>query len=208
MFSKRPAFTLIEVLVTLAISSMILLIGTVSMKFMVTSLAKNPSTLPMHGMTYTEIRNIIAATYPYVIYTKKPFDPNRYDYRFFYEGTENKILFITESPLFSTLPSVVELSLLDKQLWYKESPLYSSSSNYLTPSIDEDSHAQVLFENLENASFSYETNGSISSKISGVIPDNIKLNYIQNDRKYTYIFSIQTDNVPNILHVRRRLETL
>ncbi|MGD9654053.1 MAG: type II secretion system protein J [Sulfuricurvum sp.] len=208
MSKNRPAFTLIEVLVTLAISSMILLIGTVAMKFMVTSLAKNMSTLPARGLIYSQIRSVVASTFPYVIYSKKTFDPNRYDYRFFYEGDEKKVLFATESPLFSNRLSIVELTLDNHRLIYKESSLYGDSSNYLAPSIGNDAQTVVLMDNLDSASFSYETDQSSASKISGEIPNRIKLTYTRDHQNIEYYFGIQNDYKHYILHVRRRLENI
>lgn len=208
MSKNRPAFTLIEVLVTLAISSMILLIGTVAMKFMVTSLAKNMSTIPVHGLIYSQIRGVVASTFPYVIYSQKTFDNNRYDYRFFYEGDEKKVLFATESPLFSNRLSVVELALDNGQLIYKESPLYGDSSNYLAPSLESGAQTIILMDHLDSASFSYETGQSSTTKISGEVPNRLKLTYTRDHQTTEYYFGIQTDYKHYILHVRRRLENI
>lgn len=206
--TNHLAFTLIEVLVTLAISSMILLMGTLSMKFMVTSLSKNTSTLPLDGIIYTQIRSVVASTFPYVVYSKKTFEPNRYDYHLFYEGDDKKVLFITESPLFTSRPSIVELSLVNKQLIYKESLLYDPSADYLTPAIATGTHTLILMDNLDDAAWSYETNQTSSTKISGEIPKRLKLTYARNKIRMNYTFEIQTNYDQNIIHVRKHLENV
>lgn len=206
MKSNHRAFTLIEVLVTLAISSMILLIGTVSMKFMVTSLAKNSSTIPSSALAYTQIRSTVAATFPYVIYVKKPFDSTKNDYHFFYEGNSDSIRFISEAPLRSRVLSVVELSLSNHQLTYKESPLYALDSNYLSPSLSSNPYTLTLLDKIDNGQWQYETNSSVSTRMSGDIPKRLKLSFEDKGKKYVYIFEINTDYIYNINNVRRQIE--
>lgn len=205
---SRFGFTLIEVLVTLIISSMILLIGAVSMKFMVSSLSRNITTLPTQALAYIQLRRVVAATYPYVIYTKKTFSPTELDYHFFYNGNQNSVRFITKNPLHGDAISVVEFSLENNQLLYKETPLYSNNSDYLLPALGENPYSILLMDNISDAKFSYDSNTTSVSVISGELPKCLKLVFTRNGEKTSYIFEIQTDFNTNIDFIRRRVEII
>jgi len=178
------------------------------MKFMVTSLSRNISTLPTQALSYIQFRNVVAATYPYVVYSKKTFSPDELDYRFFYEGDENRVRFITHSPLYLNVISVVEFSLANNRLIYKESPLYSENSNYLRPALSENPYTLTLMDTIANAKFSYENNTTTVSRISGELPKRLKFTFNRAGKEVLYIFEIQTDFIPSIDFLRRRVETI
>lgn len=178
------------------------------MKFMVTALGKNTSTLPINAMTFFQLRNVIASTSPYVVYTKKHFDPEHFDYRLFFDGDSSTVRFITESPMGSNLPAIIELSLIEDRLIYKESPLYAPDVNYLAPKLSAVPYTLTLMNDLKNASLSYETNTTSATTLKGQIPQQIKLTFERQGRKNEYIFEIPINSTQQIGNIRTTLEVV
>lgn len=209
MISKSSAaFTLIEVIVTLLISSMILLGGVFSLKHLIASLSKNTSTFPNNAVIYANVRSLIASTYPYVVYATDDFQTYRYHYSFFYQGDAKKATFISASPIYSQVLSVVELTIQDEKLFYRESPLYATDANFLKPKIADDADTHTLFADLKNAAFSYENNQTITNETKETLPSQLILNFEKSGIEHKYIFHIQTDFLHNINYLRRQHENI
>lgn len=154
------------------------------------------------------MRSLIAATYPYVVYATDDFQTYRYHYSFFYQGDAKKVTFISASPIYSQALSVVELTIQNEQLFYRESPLYTTDTNFLKPKIAEDADMHLLFGDLKNALFSYENNQTITQETKETLPNQLILNFEKSGTEYRYIFHIQSDFLHNINYLRRHHENI
>ena len=172
----RKGFTLVEVLVSVLLMTLLMSSAMFSFKFLLNQLDKIDISIPQKAISYEYLNHSISGMYFYPIQDRK---------KYFFKNTYDSITFITTTPIFYSHISIAKLVLINKDLIYSESPLYTKKQDYKNPKILNNSFSIVIKKDIKkfNISIEYykETN----------IPRLIRLIF---DNK-TWIFKIQSNHI-------------
>ena len=147
--SQAKGFTLIEVLVAMVIFSLVMTVAVSSYRLSIINLTKQDRSLDLNTFTTIKLINKQIKSLKPFFYTldngeKAPF----------FIGTENTMLFITETPILQDSPLAIAMLYIDKKrIYYCEVTFGSQALTSLKSTIPCEEKIEYL--NVENAKFSY-----------------------------------------------------
>jgi len=154
MIYNQKAFTLIEMLISILLLTLIIATMMFGFKYSINTLQKSRSIAPQKAIEFSQLRAAIKGMFPYVIEVREGFEDKKLQAYIY--PKEKSLEFISKNPIYSDDISIAKLECQEDQLIYYEKPLYSPTSDYLKPSLEESDQKKVFFEKLEACHFSYE----------------------------------------------------
>ncbi|MBN2824435.1 MAG: prepilin-type N-terminal cleavage/methylation domain-containing protein [Campylobacterales bacterium] len=151
---NQKAFTLIEMLISILLLSLIVATMMFGFKQSINELQRSKFIAPQKVIEFSQLRSLIKGMFPYVIEIQRNFEDKKLEV-YIYPKTDS-LEFISKNPIYSHEISIAKLECREDKLIYYEKPLYSPTSNYLAPSLNEEDRKKSFFENLEECNFSYE----------------------------------------------------
>lgn len=155
MKKNNSGFTLIELLLATSLLMLVLFAGYYGYGLYMQKWQKRTQFFwqqSQQTLTFDVLSRVFESTFPYIVNSDKN-EPAQY-----FSGDQNRIIFISNSPLFNHETAVVEFKVLQKQehysLVYNEATM---SGNLLLQQSDVISweHQVVLIDNLQSISFEY-----------------------------------------------------
>ncbi len=155
MVAKQKGFTLIELMLATSLLMLVLFAGYYGYGLFTEKWQKRTQFYwqqTQQSLAFDAISRVFESAAPYIV-TSDNNEPAQY-----FSGDENRVMFITNSPLFSEKTSVVEFKILQNEdsfsLVYNEA---SMEKNLLLRQSDEIfwQHQVILMDKLESVSFDY-----------------------------------------------------
>ncbi|TMO04184.1 prepilin-type N-terminal cleavage/methylation domain-containing protein [Pseudoalteromonas sp. S558] len=152
---KNNGFTLIELLLATSLLMVVLFAGYYGYSLYMQKWQKRTQFFwqqSQQTLSFDVLSRVFESTFPYIVNSDKN-EPAQY-----FSGDQERIIFISDSPLFSNETAVVELKVLQKNgyysLVYNEAPM---SESLLLQQSDTITWQQqvVLIDNLQSISFEY-----------------------------------------------------
>lgn len=152
---KEAGFTLIELLLATSLLMLVLFSGYYGYSLYTQKWQKRTHLFweqSQQSLAFDAMSRVFESTFPYIVNSDKN-EPAQY-----FSGDQDRIIFMTSSPLFSNKTSVVEFKVIQKDdtysLLYNEASMQSS---LILKQSDEITwqHQIVLIENLKEISFEY-----------------------------------------------------
>ena len=168
---KSSGFTLIELLLATSLLMLVLFAGYYGYSLYMQKWQKRTQFFwqqSQQTLAFDVLSRVFESTFPYIVNSDNN-EPAQY-----FSGDENRIIFITNSPLFSRDTAVVEFKILQKDEHY--SLIYNEASmndSLLLKQSDTIAWKQqvVLMENLQSVSFEYYGWKSLSDVLSNYAKD-------------------------------------
>lgn len=193
MKKVRKAFSLVEVLIAMVIVTLITTTGMFAYRLAIKQVERQKSLTYDVAIRYTQLKNLFSGTYFYIVEERNKFNPNTFEYKYLFKKGDFEILFVSQSPLYSDVLSLISLRLDDGNLYYKEVPIYGEKQNYKEPVFLEDTKEYLILNNLEEAKFSFEGAYNLPKDLESRIPKLVILEFKQEGIGLKYIFDIKYD---------------
>ena len=184
-------FTLVELLVAAAIFSFVIGLAAYSFRFYTNIVKKVVMPYPEEAVNFSKLQDTLRSIF-YFVGEKKDLFGKRQFFLYFY-GKPNEIKFISAKPIFGDSISVCRLYQKDGKLRLDESPVYSKYDNYKLPEIAADKKDTVLMNNVSKIEITYFTDKMETTFLKEKIPQLIKIDITQNNKKLTFYFKIESD---------------
>ena len=153
----KKAFTLVEMLVAVVLLTLLIGVALFSLRLQLITVKKMKLSGIEKVLSYTQLKSSIESMNYYGVQEYDVLNrPIKYAWHYFFNGEANKMLFITQNPIFTQGDAVVKLECLEDTLLYTEEPLYKRI-NFLRPKLLEDSKKYILYSHLKSCQFSYES---------------------------------------------------
>lgn len=170
----KKAFTLVEMLVAVVLLTLLIGVALFSFRLQLMTVRKIKLDSMQRVLAYTQMKRSIESMKYYLVQeydtVGRPID---YAWDYLFDGTQKKLLFVTENPIFTQGDALVALECKEKKLLYTEEPLYGNI-DFLRPSFTDDSIEKTLYDNLEVCRFSYVTmQGRKVEVLKGVLPSTV-----------------------------------
>lgn len=195
----KKGFTLVELLVAIAIFSIAMTLATYAFKQSLNIVKYINFPYAEDLQKLSKLRDSIRSTFFYLTQNDAA-DDNLKIFKFYFYGDKNKISFVTVKPLIIKDRELVVASLekdKDKLVW-KEYPVYDKDTDYKTLKTRKKPKKLVIIENIKDITFSYLKGNSEKYHIEKTYPDVIKISFIkkENNKKYTFYFRIVSNAYP------------
>jgi len=197
---KREAFSLVEVLVAMVIVSLITATGMFAFKLSLGQIDRGNALTFSEVLRFSQLKNLINATYFYVIEEKGNDNLGLYKLndKYLFKKAKKELEFVSDGAILSHHLSLVRLKIVDDTLIYSEQPIYSKETNYKNPQFRDDANSTVLLSNIKDAYFSFEMPIDLPKDTIDVkkiyqtrIPKLVTLHFKRGDKEYSYIFDIK-----------------
>jgi len=188
-------FTLMEVLIAVAVLSIIISITVMSLRYItdIIKFLKTPIMEELMNISY--MRDSIKSSFFFYIENDKTLDINK-KFKLFFYGNKEQLQFITTKPIFNKrgILHIEHLIFENHNLYIKEFPVYHKDVNYKKPVIPTKVNKKILIPNIKNFEFSYFYNNRWTSVIQNKMPTVIKIKYINHKGISREIYiKIETD---------------
>lgn len=171
-------------LVAVILISLLIGIATFALKYELIAIHKTKKIGINKVITYNQIRSSVQSMKYYIVddydmlgYPMEQLHP-------FFDATKTEITYITQNPLFSQDEAVAQIKCEDNKLVYTEERLYANI-DFLRPEILETSRRKILYDNLNDCSFSY------LFKIE--IPSSVTINLSKNNQVSQIYINVKSD---------------
>lgn len=193
-FRKTRAFTLVELLVAIAIFS--LLISIITFSFV-----QSGNIIKHLDFSYSDdfrkierLRDSIGSIFFYVAQDNKFGKAEEKFFKYFY-GERDKLRYVTNLDFKGKKRLVLhEISQERNQIILKEEPIFSGNANYLNPEFTDNVKQYVLFKDVEDFVVNYFADGVEKTSIKENYPSLIYILVTQQGERYEYIFDVKENN--------------
>lgn len=192
MKSFKNGFSLIEMLVAVILVSLLIGVAIFSFKYQLIAISKSKKIGFSKVLNYKQLKSSIESIKYYVVDDYDTLNLPMKKLHHYFNGSKNRINFITTSGLFSIKTVVAELMCREGKLFYKEEELYNRI-DFLKPKVLEDSQKKIFYSNLDKCYFSYIYNEKEIDQINDKIPGMIKIHLSFNEDEKEYYINIQSD---------------
>ena len=189
----RLGFTLIELLVTIVLFSLLLATSLYSFRFVSLNIRNINNTNPKMAMNYNILRDSIGSIYPYIDTEIEEKDFSK-RFNFYFNANKQKCRFISTTGIFYKGLTLIELSIEENKLLYKEGKIFDKKIDYRYLNKIVLNKSIKLFSEIKDASFSFLNKGKVTSTYLHKLPEFIFLHFVQNKRNYDYKFKIKAHN--------------
>ena len=168
-------------------------------KYSINEFKRIDSLVPQKVLKYHQLASLINGMFPYVIEVQRGFEKKKYEAYIYLK--EDSLEFISKNPIYSDKISISKLKCDDGKLKYYEKLLYSKSSNYLKPKIEESDFRDIFYQDLDSCIFSYELNKGRDN------PTLIRVKTTTDNKTKEYIFApvIDINNTRIILQLNTKM---
>jgi len=178
----KKAFTLIEMLIAIILLSLLIGLSIFSLRLQFMTIKKIQLNNMSKIIKFNQLKTTIESMKYYAV---QEFDilnrPIKYKWYFFFQGDEEKMIFVTQNPIFIEEDALVKLECLENKLIYTEEALYGKI-DFLKPSFLKNSRKYILYDNLKTCNINYfNTKGDIKKKLFNEIPLIVHINLNQDD---------------------------
>ncbi len=190
--NRSQGFTLIEMLISIVLVSMMIALASVALRQLVLSWDRIRDPYPSAILPMARVRATVHSLVPYAIRFSDGFGARLDSLGFFFTGTEQSIVFISNSP-----PSLNQLALIrlyrqQDRLILSETPLYAGSTDYLAPLESDLTRTTIVLTGVDKIQFLYEDEEGVERELDHRLPSLIRLNIVyQDDRERSYIFTVR-----------------
>ncbi|CAA6813812.1 MAG: Unknown protein [uncultured Sulfurovum sp.] len=184
----RKGFTLVELLV--AVVLLTLLIGTAlfSYRQVLLNISKAQTSTFYEVLKVHQIRTSIESMQYYVVDNYNQFNQPMKQLHHFFKGNSHSFSYISLNPNFSTLPSLSQFECKDKQLIYKEEPLYHHM-DVNKPDFLEEARSVVYWDELLSCKFNFFIAKERLERLENELPFAIEIELIDANEKEQSIFT-------------------
>ena len=192
--NRKNGFTLVEMLVAIVLLSLLIGVAVFAFRMQLINVKKLKSTGLDDVLHYVQLVTPIESMKYYVVEDYDVLGRPMKKMHYFFLGSSQSVRFITTNPNVSKADALVELSCADRNLIYKEEPLFGRI-NFLAPSFLEDSFQTILYQDLKECSFKYvNNNGETFTHMQDTIPSKIIVTLGKADKKETFFIQIKSDD--------------
>jgi prepilin-type N-terminal cleavage/methylation domain-containing protein len=193
----KKAFTLVELLI--AVLLLTLLIGTAlfSYRQALLNISKAKKSTFNEVLKVHQIRTSIESMQHYVVDDYNQFNQPMKKLHIFFTGNKHYFQYISLNPTLYNIPTLSAFECKDNTLIYKEEMLYSRI-DVNRPEFLEDSKKIIYWKDIKDCKFEYKIENTIMTFLENRVPNSIKIEYINNKRKYIIFTTIKSDY--NISH--------
>ncbi len=196
---ENKGFTLVELLVAIAIFSIAITLVTYAFRQSINIVKYINFPYAEDLQKLSKVRDSIRSTFFYLTQNDTAESPSKI-FQFFFYGNKNKISFVTAKPILIKSREIVLVTLekeKDKLVW-KEYPVYDKDTDYKTLKSRKKPRRLIILDNIKIATFSFIKDNTEKSYIEKTFPDAIKIVIKKKDKKenYTYYFRIISNAYP------------
>lgn len=188
----KKAFSLIEMIVAVLLISILLGIATFAFKYQLIAIHKTQKIGINDVINYNQLRASLESAKFYVVDDYDMLGKPMRNLHFYFTGTENKINYITENPVFSKNIALARLRCEGTNLIYDEQKLYGSM-DFLNPSFTNNRKEMIFYSNLDHCGFLYKEK-KWKKNIQRHVPKAVVLNLSSNAVTNNIYISIKNDN--------------
>lgn len=192
---NKKGFTLIEVIISLAILSIVLSVAIYSLKYAANIIKhlKSPSTEQFINISL--LQDALSSVFFFLEENEKTKVVEK-RFNFFFYGEKRNITFITTKPIFHKRGRlyIVNLYLKDSTVYVKEYPVYSPKVDYKKPKLPDKTEKYILLRNIRDITIEYRLENQWKTSVKNKIPALIKFSLIDKDNKeMVYYFKPKSD---------------
>lgn len=199
MISKK-AFSLVEMLVAVVILTLLIGVAIFSFKHQLIAISKTKKIAIDKAITFKQLKSSLESMTYYVVNVYDTLNQPMKDLNYYFKGTKKEVMYITQSPLFSTEDSVVQLKCDDEKLLYKEEKLYGRI-DFLRPSLLEDSRELIMYNDLSKCEIQYYINNEKKDNLQNILPDAVEVKIELNNESNDIYVKVKNDNNTSIDYV-------
>ena len=186
---KKNAFTLLEMLVAVVLIALLIGVALFAFRLQLITIHKVKTAGLVSAIRYTEIKAALESVKYYVVNDYDMLNQPMRNLHYYFHGDSMAMKFITTNPIFSNVEALVEISCKEKELLYKEEPLYKNM-NFLRPEFSENFHELILYSDLQDCHFGYfDDKNSQKNSYTNKIPKAMQIS-LQNRSGDISIFSL------------------
>lgn len=189
----KKAFTLVELLV--AVLLLTLLIGTAlfSYRQVLLNIKKTQASTFNEVLKVHQIRTSIESMQHYIVDEYNQLDMPMKKLHPFFLGTDKYFIYITQSPIFSHIPSLARFDCIDNGLKYTEEPLYKRI-NFKKPHFLDDSTSNIYWKDISSCNIEYFLLKKRFTELKDSVPSAVEITFLDsNEVKHTIFSSIKSD---------------
>jgi len=193
---QRHAFTLIEMLVAVILLTLLLGVALFSFRQLLITFNHIKKSGLHDTFIYHELRSSIESMQHYVVEEYDRLNQPTKNLHFFFQGTEDSMLYITSNPNYSTSPALAQLLCIDDTLVYKEEKLYGPI-DFRQPHFSSQAHRVVLYDALEACKFAYyaqNTPTTLQVQQHDTIPKFVNITLRKKEQNLDLFIAIKSDN--------------
>ncbi len=196
---EGKGFTLVELLVAIAIFSIAITLVTYAFKQSINIVKYINFPYAEDLQRLSKVRDAIRSTFFYLTQNDAA-DNNLKIFQFYFYGDKSKISFVTTKPILIKKREIVLVILekdKDKLVW-KEYPVYDKDTDYKTLKTRKKPKKLVILRDIKSLNFSFIKNNVEKNFLEKTFPDVIKITFQKSNekKKYTYYFRIVSNAYP------------
>ncbi len=174
---KAKGFTLVELLVSLAIFSVLMTTAAYTLRMASTLLHKTDKRFAQETRNLSRLRDSIGSSYHFVGERRAMALAGR-EYYFHFYGGENELEYITSRPFAGAGLTLSRLRYQDGVLLLEESPIYSLEHDFKQPAMPSSTHkSQLLMKDLETFRIEYISDGVRTASVKEGLPNSVRISY-------------------------------
>jgi prepilin-type N-terminal cleavage/methylation domain-containing protein len=151
----RKAFSLIELLIATMLLTLLLGIALFSFRYILSTFKKIETGGFKKVIVFHQLETAIASMKYYFIKDSDILNSSAIKLHAYFEGNENSMKFISTNPNMFDSTSLIEIVCKNKQLHYKEEPLFYAM-NYLNPTFTKNAKEKILMRNIDICRFDFK----------------------------------------------------
>lgn len=141
---RRSAFTLLELLVSIILTSLLIGLMLVSYRFLMVNFKKAHTIFPERAVAYHQYRSVLEAAVHYVYWEYDARGRVEGKPKLYFDGTASHVRLISAKPLYGDKIAIIEMACVGGNLIYREQPLYSASTDFNSPALSDVRHTLTL----------------------------------------------------------------
>lgn len=189
----RKGFTLVELLVAVFLFTLLIATALFAHRHIILTIKKKQFHTIEKVLAFNQLKTSIESIQRYIVDDYNQFNKPLKNLHPFFKADKDTILYITQSPIFSNIPSIVELKCDNGDLVYKEEPLYGRNS-VISPTLFNDTPSKKYYQELQNCYFKYtKQDKTITNNLNNEIPISIELNIEKENIEESFFVNIKSD---------------
>lgn len=191
--TNPDGFTLLELLVAITIFSLVVGMAMFSLRYSFAVVRQLDVPFAEETQRLSKLRDCITSMFNYVTPSRDMFN-NRKDFASFFSGSSESMTFISRTPPSGRGLAVCRIALIEGSVLLEEAPLYSETSNYLLPSLENgDKKTTVIATDVSAFRLEYLSNGKNEQSLKASLPYQVRIVIVADGKESEHFYRIPTN---------------